>query len=129
MLNGLNTYQDANIQINPDETLPPWERVNWNELNAMTETGVHIHLPPHGEQQYYELIGKYHQYSSGWNDFTGGANKEIISPNFNIMQVKEGRQTIITTRPQLQLLVSILTIYSLLLKLSGEQTDSMTSLQ
>ncbi|MEN3038114.1 MAG: hypothetical protein ABDI07_03010 [Candidatus Kryptonium sp.] len=26
-------------------------------------------LPSYGEQQYYELIGKYHQYSPGWNDF------------------------------------------------------------
>ena len=80
----LNTYQDADIQINPDETLPPWERVDWNELNA-AETGSH-NLPPHGEQQYYELIGKYHQYSSGWNDFTGGANKELISPNFDLLR-------------------------------------------
>jgi hypothetical protein len=76
----LNTYHEANIQINPDETLPPWERVDWNELNA-AEVGSH-HLPPYGEQQYYELIGKYHEYSPGWNDFTGGANKELISANF-----------------------------------------------
>jgi len=85
----LNTYQDGNIQINPDETLPPWERVNWNELNQY-ETGSH-HLPPHGEQQYYELIGKYHQYSSGWNDFTGGANKELISPNFAYYSDQRGQ--------------------------------------
>ncbi len=85
----LNTYQDGNIQINPDETLPPWERVDWNEVNQY-ETGSH-HLPPHGEQQYYELIGKYHQYSSGWNDFTGGANKEIISPNFEYYAGERGQ--------------------------------------
>jgi hypothetical protein len=85
----LNTYQDGNIQINPDETLPPWERVDWNEVNQY-ETGSH-HLPPHGEQQYYELIGKYHQYSSGWNDFTGGANKEIISPNFQYYSGQRGQ--------------------------------------
>ncbi len=75
----LNQYEGANITINPDESLPPWERVNWSELNA-AESGSH-RLPPHGEQQYYELIGKYHQYSSGWNDFTGGANKDQVSPN------------------------------------------------
>jgi len=39
-------------------------------LNA-AETGSH-HLPPHGEQQYYELIGKYRQYIPGW---PGGANE------------------------------------------------------
>lgn len=76
----LNQYEGANIAINPDENLPPWERVDWAELNA-AEKGSHK-LPPHGEQQYYELIGKYHQYSSGWNDFTGGGNKDQISPNF-----------------------------------------------
>ena len=64
---------------NPD--LPPWEQVDWAELNAV-ETGSH-HLPSHGEQQYYELIGKYHQYSSGWNDFPENEpNKDLISPNF-----------------------------------------------
>jgi len=67
------------IIISDDQRIPPWDRVNWAELNA-AESGSHK-LPPHGEQQYYELIGKYHQYSSGWNDFTGGGNKDQISPN------------------------------------------------
>ncbi len=75
----LNQYEGASIPINSDESLPPWERVNWDEVNA-AESGSHK-LPRHGEQQYYELIGKYHQYSSGWNDFTGGGNKDQISPN------------------------------------------------
>ena len=77
-----NNDQDLlnRIIISSDESLPPWQRVNWAELNA-AEKGSHK-LPRHGEQQYYELIGKYHQYSSGWNDFTGGANKDQISPNF-----------------------------------------------
>lgn len=76
----LNQYEGANININPDVNLPPWERVSWAEVNA-AETGSHK-LPRHGEQQYYELIGKYHQYSSGWNDFSGAGNKDQISPNF-----------------------------------------------
>jgi hypothetical protein len=88
----LNEYEipdtDPKISINPDENLPPWERVNWAELNA-AETGSH-NLPAHGEQQYYELIGKYHQYSSGWNDFTGGGNKEQISPNFRFYSGMRG---------------------------------------
>lgn len=77
-----NNDQDLlnRIIISSDETLPPWQRVNWTELNA-AEKGSHK-LPRHGEQQYYELIGKYHQYSSGWNDFTGGGNKDQLSPNF-----------------------------------------------
>lgn len=85
----LNTYQDAEIEVNPDESLQPWERVDWNQLNEY-ETGSH-NLPPHGEQQYYELIGKYHQYSPGWNDFTGGSNKELISPNFEYYSGERGQ--------------------------------------
>lgn len=71
---------DPNMILSNDPNLPPWEQVDWALLNA-SEQGSHK-LPPHGEQQYYELIGKYHQYSSGWNDFSGGGNKDQISPNF-----------------------------------------------
>jgi len=85
----LNTYEGAEINIDPDESKLPWQRVNWNELNA-AETGSH-HLPPHGEQQYYELIGKYHQYSSGWNDFTGGANEDMVSQNFLFYSDERGK--------------------------------------
>jgi hypothetical protein len=79
--------QYRNHSITIDETTPglqPWERVNWNELNAAenSESDLSHTLPRHGEQQYYEQIGKYHQYSSGWNDYSGGANHNNISPNF-----------------------------------------------
>jgi len=53
------------------ESLRPWERVNWSELNRMERDigSYYSHsLPLHGEQQYYELIGKYHQYNQGWSD-------------------------------------------------------------
>ena len=79
----LAQYHDADltkILILGTENLPPWEQVNWAELNA-AETGSH-HLYPHGDQQYYEMIGKYHQYAAGWNDYTGGANNDLISSNF-----------------------------------------------
>jgi hypothetical protein len=87
----LAQYQGANLEeiiIPGTEGLPPWERVYWDKLNA-AETGSHK-LPPYGDQQYYELIGKYPQYSPGWNDFTGGSNKEIISPNFEYYSVQRG---------------------------------------
>lgn len=86
-----NESADANIRTDNwdinDTRLPPWERVNWDLLNSF-EKGHR--LPPHGEQQYYELIGKYHQYSSGWNDFTGGGNKDQISPNFTFYSGMRG---------------------------------------
>ena len=87
----LAQYEGADlnkIMIPGTEGLPPWERVNWAELNA-AEKGSH-NLPPHGEQQYYELIGKYHQYASGWNDYTGGANNELISQNFTYYAGERG---------------------------------------
>jgi len=59
----------CNIQINRDESLPPWKQIeNWNEIN-FCERGYSHKLPSYGEQQYYELIGKYNQYSSGWDAF------------------------------------------------------------
>jgi hypothetical protein len=45
--------------------------VNWNELNALERDigNWYSHtLPPYGDQQYYELIGKYQQYYQGWAD-------------------------------------------------------------
>ena len=90
-LNENNPPADPDIDIDYDTPgLQPWERiVDWNQLNE-AETGSH-NLPPHGDQQYYEMIGKYHQYSPGWNDFTGGSNKEIISPNFEYYSGERGQ--------------------------------------
>ena len=90
----LNLYRDHSITI--DETTPglkPWERVNWAELNSAedSESDLSHNLPPHGDQQYYEQIGKYHQYSSGWNDYTGGANHNLISPNFTYYAGERGK--------------------------------------
>jgi hypothetical protein len=64
----LNRFEGASIPINPNTTLPPWERVNWDSLNTYEKRFSHK-LPKHGDQQYYELIGKYPQYSPGWNAF------------------------------------------------------------
>jgi hypothetical protein len=49
----------------------PWEQVNWDALNQMEREigGFYSHtLPRYGEQQYYELIGKYPQFNQGWDD-------------------------------------------------------------
>jgi len=66
--------EGCEIPINPDESLKPWERIiSWNQLNEC-ESGFSHHLPRHGEQQYYELIGKYTQYSSGWDEFNSATD-------------------------------------------------------
>ncbi len=47
--------------------------VNWNELNRLERDigGWYTHtLPVYGEQQYYELIGKYPQFNQGWEGAT-----------------------------------------------------------
>jgi len=67
----LGLPDDCNVDdfINPNESLPPWERItDWDALNHCESPFSH-HLPHYGEQQYYELIGKYPQYSSGWDKF------------------------------------------------------------
>lgn len=60
----------ASISINPDVSLKPWQRVNWDQLNQAERTIKEFShtLYPHGHQQYYEMIGKYPQYSQGWDD-------------------------------------------------------------
>ncbi len=46
--------------------------VNWDQLNAL-ESAIgrwYSHrLAPYGDQQYYEMIGKYQQFNPGWEDF------------------------------------------------------------
>ncbi|MDH7516708.1 MAG: hypothetical protein QHI48_12640 [Bacteroidota bacterium] len=79
---GENT-QPITILPDPENRLKPWERVDWAELNAV-ELAIPVfshRLPSHGEQQYYELIGKYDQYSYGWADKNEGYYREI-SPMF-----------------------------------------------
>ena len=68
----LNTNKGCNIPIiMGDPSLPPWKRVDWAELNKCERElgGIFSHtLPVYGDQQYYELIGKYPQYNPGWRD-------------------------------------------------------------
>jgi hypothetical protein len=80
----INQYKGQNIQINPNTNLKPWERVNWSELNSVERqiNGFSHTLARHGEQQYYEMIGKYHQFSPGWWDYSGGSNNFEISPSY-----------------------------------------------
>lgn len=73
-----------NWRIPGTEGRPPWEQVNWAELNRMERDigGYYSHtLPLHGEQQYYELIGKYPQFNQGWDD----ANLSL-PPNYDLIK-------------------------------------------
>jgi len=72
------------VQIDQNESLKPWQRVDWSKLNeaeryiSRLSGGFSHTLPYYGEQQYYELIGKYHQYAPGWNDFDSGFVPEDV---------------------------------------------------
>jgi hypothetical protein len=85
------------VNINPNTSLPPWLRIDWASLNtaedAIGAIGFTHKLPPHGDQQYYELIGKYPQYARGWEDDTNPtdlANPDYITPLFHAYAIMRG---------------------------------------
>ncbi|MDP4115472.1 MAG: hypothetical protein Q8903_05025 [Bacteroidota bacterium] len=78
----LNIPDSAHVFIGDvNDSRSPWEKVNWSVLNQY-ETGSH-HLERYGEQQYYEMIGKYFQFAAGWDDFTIGNPLADRSPHNN----------------------------------------------
>ncbi len=90
------------VRISPDASKKPWERVNWEELNraeryiSQISGGFSHTLPFYGEQQYYELIGKYHQYAPGWNDFDRNFLPENVAdlrptPKFLFYSAERGK--------------------------------------
>jgi hypothetical protein len=89
----LDKNEGCGININPNTNLPAWQRVNWAELNDCERKlgGFFSHtLPPHGDQQYYELIGKYPQYNPGWDDGGGPISETNISPHFKDYSLMRG---------------------------------------
>lgn len=61
-------------------------------LGGLGGVGYTHRLPPFGEQQYYELIGKYPQYSHGWNDANqNDTDFHILSPNFIFYSGERGQ--------------------------------------
>jgi hypothetical protein len=94
----LNTYRGGNISINEDTSLPPWKRVNFDEIheaeNLEQNSDLSHNLAPHGDQQYYEMIGKYDQFASGWDDFKLEdhlGSTTPISPNFKYYSGLRGK--------------------------------------
>lgn len=90
------------VGIDPDASKRPWERVNWFRLNeaeryiSRLSGGFSHTLPFYGEQQYYELIGKYHQYAPGWNDFDKNFIPEDVNElkptqNFKFYSIERGK--------------------------------------
>ncbi|MBI2427748.1 MAG: hypothetical protein HYV29_02960 [Ignavibacteriales bacterium] len=57
-----------------------FSKINEWEQGAHSE-GFSHQLPRFREQQYYELIGKYHQFKFGWSDYPKDANQVPLSDN------------------------------------------------
>lgn len=74
--------------INSDGT------VNWSELNRLEGaigSGYSHSLARFGDQQYYEMIGKYPQFSHGWIDSKfDESDYHILSPFFNSYSIMRG---------------------------------------
>ena len=92
--NWMNINYGQTININPDQSLKPWQRVNWNDLNnaegniekltdaqGTPNTGFTHNLAPYGDQQYYEMIGKYSQFGGGWDDATAYTKADVLGNN------------------------------------------------
>lgn len=85
----------------PRATGNPWERVDWRVLNefereiSATQNGKYYShtLPLYGEQQYFELIGKYPQFNPGWDDVPAGwtYSETNLTPNFKYYSVERGK--------------------------------------
>ena len=66
-----------NSNVNPSDynVFDQNHNLNWRELNRLEQAigSWYSHqLAPYGDQQYYEMIGKYSQFNVGWDDFEGG---------------------------------------------------------
>ena len=63
------------IAINPNTSLPSWQRVDFSVINQWEalphNIGFSHELPTYNTQQYYELIGKYSQFKYGWDTYVG----------------------------------------------------------
>ncbi len=83
-------YQDLNNSNSPGNTAIDILRVrnhDFSEVNAW-ESAIHKigfshQLPVYQSQQYYELIGKYHQFKFGWDTYEVDANGVPVSDNGN----------------------------------------------
>lgn len=72
-------------------------QVNWDVLNNMEREveGYSHTLARYGDQQYYEMIGKYSQFNPGWDDFdisnTTYKYPEPVTPNFSYYSGLRGK--------------------------------------
>ena len=83
----INANFNKSLSLTTDPGLQSW----WNDLNAAEDaiggdltiqpTGFTHKLAPHGDQQYYEMIGKYSQFGGGWDDASGFTKEDVLGNN------------------------------------------------
>lgn len=100
--NPANT-KNINAAVDPTKynVFYPNGKVNWSELNKLeSDLGSYFshRLPYYGEQQYFELIGKYPQFNVGWDDFGDEntpfeykADRSNLTANFKYYSVERGK--------------------------------------
>jgi hypothetical protein len=78
----------SSIAIDPNTNLPPWQRIQWDQLNAVEDQIMQVtgnsfthNLPQRPSQQYYELIGKYPQFAPGWDSELNITPADLIASN------------------------------------------------
>ncbi len=96
-----NRRQEFAGLVTGTESQPPWQRVNWailnrleREISATAEGKYYSHtLPLYGEQQYFELIGKYPQFTPGWDDavLPYVYSEDNATPNFRYYASERGK--------------------------------------
>lgn len=67
----INSSVDIAPYLDPTNGVIVNGRVNWTRLNQLESAlgnWFSHNLPTYGDQQYYELIGKYPQFNQGWDD-------------------------------------------------------------
>ncbi|MEW6702999.1 MAG: hypothetical protein AB1298_09820, partial [Bacteroidota bacterium] len=92
------TKINSNVDPTKYRVFEPNGKVNWDELNRLeSDLGSYYshRLPKYGEQQYYELIGKYPQFNVGWDDF-GDENTPFVygdplTPKFLYYSIERGK--------------------------------------
>lgn len=96
MGNNLNASDYQNLFLDQART-----KVNWDVLNRLESDigGWYSHrLERFGEQQYYEMIGKYPQFNPGWDDFDSeslftytNSHKDPVTPHFDYYSRLRGK--------------------------------------
>jgi hypothetical protein len=84
------------IPINSNTSLPPWERIDWKALGRVEHEiggGFSHSLAPYGDQQYFEMIGKYMQFIHGWDqtDFNTTTYMDQLTPQMTWYAGERGK--------------------------------------